>query len=188
MTFLSDRDIRRELMFGDLLIEPLREGSVQPASIDLHLGGEMVFHRDRSGYAYHNPLDTSQPLNGQEWIGLKADFGILMPGTFYLGTTVERVRIPANMVGRLEGKSSLGRLGITVHATAGYIDPGFDGQITLEITNHLGSPVRLYPGMAISQLSLAYLNTAAEHPYAGKYQGQTGPQLSQIHKNFTEAK
>ena len=185
MTFLSDRDIRRELGNGDLLIEPLREGSIQPASIDLHLGDEACFMMHVDG-----AIDTKAPLS-TPWPRLYChpEKGMVIHGGyFYLGTTVERVRIPENMVGRLEGKSSLGRLGITVHATAGYIDPGFDGQITLEITNHLGSPVRLYPGMAISQLSLAYLNTAAEHPYAGKYQGQTGPQLSQIHKNFTEAK
>ena len=188
MTFLSDYDIRRELGNGDLLIEPLREGSIQPASIDLHLAPEVKWH-----WANYD-IDVKKPLDPTFWLDVKylgepEEVGLLvMPGKFYLAATVEKVRIPANMVARVEGKSSLARLGIIVHHTAGWVDPGFHSDITLEITNHLGSPVRLYPGMAISQLSLAYLNSPAEHPYAGKYQGQTGPQLSQIHKNFTEAK
>jgi len=116
---------------------------------------------------------------------------ILHPGEFVLAVTLERVEIPAHLVGRLDGKSSLGRLGLIVHSTAGFVDPGFKGRLTLELTNLANLPIQLYPGMPVSQISFSYLSTPAEKPYGArgtksKYQGQEGPEASRYYLNFVQ--
>ena len=182
---LSDRDLQTRLFRGDLVIEPLDEPEVQiqPASIDLRLGrtflvpGESVApidsHDGRGGDYRERVLSGHEPL-------------VLYPGDFVLGSTMERVRVPPDLVGRVEGRSSLGRLAIVVHATAGFVDPGFEGQITLELSNLGRAPVALHPGMRICQFVLHVLSSAAERPYGSergsKYQGQIGPTPSRIQR------
>ena len=178
---LSNQDIRAELELGNLRIEPLAEGAIQPASVDLRLGDRFLRH-------FGGPIDVKEAGTYGKWIPLQHDTLCVKPGFFFLASTIERVRIPDYLVGRVEGKSSLGRLGITVHATAGYIDAGFEGQITLEIHNQLDVAVTLHAGMPVSQLSLMRLSSPAHPAYAGKYQQQDGPRVSEYWRNFKEAK
>jgi dCTP deaminase len=183
---LSDTDIEARLKQGDLLIEPLVDPDlqIQPASVDLRLGGDfIVFRSGRTPCIYiDHPGDAetyTQDLHIPE-----GEHFILHPGEFALGTTLETVRIPPDLVGRLEGRSSLGRLAVIVHATAGFIDPGFHGKITLELTNLGKVPVGLKPGMRCSQIVFHELKTPAARPYGqergSKYQGQDGPIASRI--------
>lgn len=185
---LSDRDILERLRKGDLVVDPLDEPDVQvqPASIDLRLGREFLTFRTP-----HIPyLDPAvAPLGYTEKVTIDPDgVFILHPGEFVLGSTYERVRVPADLVARVEGRSSLGRLAVVVHATAGFIDPGFEGRVTLELSNLGRVAVALRPMMRISQIVLHEMRTPAERPYGhpgrgSKYQGQPGPVASRIHED-----
>ncbi len=184
---LSDRDIRKALDSGRLKIEPLGENAIQPASVDLRLANSFwAFPID------DEPLDMFKPLvEGVDRETIIADEFILEPNTFVLASTAERVTMPDNLVARIEGKSSLGRLGLFVHITAGFIDPGFSGNITLELLNVSGRPLRLIAGMKIAQLSLQELSSPAERPYGhpdlgSKYQGQTVATPSLYHLNKSQ--
>ena len=180
---LSDRTIREELAAGRLLIEPFDETLLQPSSVDLRVAGEFrVFHNNRR--AYIDVREANDDLT--EIVAIPdGEAFILHPGEFVLGSTQERVALPDDLVARLEGKSSLGRLGLLIHSTAGYIDPGFDGTITLELSNVARLPISIYPGMAIGQISYLQMTTPVDRPYRGKYQGQRGPTASAVHLEFS---
>jgi dCTP deaminase len=183
---LSDADILRRLEAGDLVIEPLDDIDlqVQPASVDLRLGREFLeFQRTNIPCIHPNSEDEVDDYVSETVVAEDDEF-ILHPGDFVLGTTKERVEIPADLIAHVEGRSSLGRLAIVVHATAGLCDPGYRGQITLELSNLGAAPVSLAPGMRISQLTFTELKTPADRPYGAdrgsKYQEQEGPQASKI--------
>jgi dCTP deaminase len=179
---LSDRSIREQLAAGRLVIDPWDEAMLQPSSVDVRVDADFrVFHNNRRAH-----IDVKQPnddLTEIVSIGAGEAF-ILHPGEFVLGSTLERVALPDDLVARLEGKSSLGRLGLLIHSTAGYVDPGFDGMITLELSNVARLPISIYPGMPIGQISFQRLTTPVDRPYRGKYQGQRGPTASSYHRNF----
>lgn len=182
---LSDRDIKKALKSGRITIEPLFPDAIQPASVDLHLGKVfLVFDTGR-----FTEIDVKKPvaaLMRRVEITDNEPF-ILHPNQFALGVTVERTGFSGDIVGRLEGKSSLGRIGIIIHATAGYIDPGNTLHPTLELSNLSPLPVKLYYNMPIAQMSYHALSSDAEVPYGAKhhkYYGDTEPQASKIHKNF----
>lgn len=183
---LSDRDIRARLADGDLVIEPLAdpELQIQPASVDVRLGGEFLEFRRTNIPSIHPGSETEIEDYVDETVIEADEEFILHPGDFVLGTTKERVEIPDDLVGQVEGRSSLGRLAVVVHATAGFLDPGFCGSITLELSNLGTAPVALSPGMRISQLVFTELTSPAETPYGAergsKYQGQGGPAASKI--------
>ena len=173
---LSDGTIRRLVEEGRIVIDPWDDALVQPASVDLRLGDSFrVFHNHRV-----TAIDLREPprnLTEEVRIEDGVPFAI-HPGEFVLGRTLERVAIPEDVVARIEGKSSIGRLGLIVHATAGFVDPGFNGSLTLEITNLTRVPIKLYEGLPIAQLSFMALDVPAEHPYGSPelgshYQGQT---------------
>ena len=183
---LSDADILDRLADGDLVVEPLGDvdQQVQPASVDLRLG-ERFLEFQRTNIPCIHPTEADEV--GEYVTETTVDEGdefILHPGDFVLGTTHERVEIPADLIAHVEGRSSLGRLAVVVHATAGLCDPGYRGQITLELSNLGTAPVALTPGMRISQLTFTELKTEAERPYGSergsKYQDQDGPQASRI--------
>ena len=183
---LSDRDIRARLSRGDLQIGPLSNErlQIQPASVDLRLGREfLVYHAARVSCL--DPREPSGIAEAMDRVLVEADRAfILHPGEFALGTTEERVRMPADLVGMVDGRSSVGRLAVVVHATAGLIDPGFEGQITLELSNIGSIPVKLYPGMRVAQIVLHQMTSAADQPYGvargSNYINQSGPQPSRI--------
>ncbi|MGO9558674.1 MAG: dCTP deaminase [Acidimicrobiales bacterium] len=184
---LSDRTIREEIASGRIGIEPLGEGCIQPSSVDLHVDRYFRVFRNHS----QRVIDVKE--NQEELTELVEAIGdeplILHPGEFVLGSTVERVRLPDDLVGRLEGKSSLGRLGLLIHSTAGFVDAGWDGFLTLELSNVANLPITVYPGMKIGQISFLRMTTAAETPYGAaalgsKYQGQRGPTPSRYFENF----
>jgi dCTP deaminase len=184
---LSDRSIAEALASGRLVIEPIAEEALQPASVDIRLDRQFrVFRNHRDSF-----IDVRAPVEGLTELETIEDDQpfVLHPGEFVLGSTLERVALPADLVARVEGKSSLGRLGLLVHATAGYVDPGWDGHLTMELSNVANLPIRLYYGMKIGQLSFLELTTAAEHPYGSaelhsKYQGQTGPTASRGYTDY----
>lgn len=184
---LSDRDIRRRLAEGDLRIEPLDdpELQIQPASIDMRLGREFLeFERSNIPCIHPDSEEETDEYTRRRVVESGDDY-VLHPGDFVLGTTYETVEIPDDLVARVEGRSSLGRLAVVVHATAGFVDPGYRGQITLELSNLGTAPVALRPEeMRISQLVLTELSSAAELPYGeergSKYQDQDGPTASRI--------
>jgi dCTP deaminase len=184
---LSDVDIRRELAAGRIGIDPFDFACVQPSSVDLHVDAQFrVFANSRYPY-----IDVRKPMPDlTELVEVAGDEPfILHPGEFVLGSTLERVRIPDDLVARLEGKSSLGRLGLLIHSTAGYVDPGWDGYLTLELSNVANLPITIYPGMKIGQISFFRLTTPAEMPYGSegtrsKYQGQRGPTASRFFEEF----
>lgn len=179
---LSDRTIREQLAAGRLVIEPFDDRLVQPSSVDVRVSGQFrVFHNNRLPY-----IDVRKPAEDlTEMVEVAADEPfILHPGEFVLGSTVERIAIPDDLVARLEGKSSLGRLGLLIHSTAGYIDPGWDGTITLELSNVSRLPISIYPGMPIGQISFLQMTTPVDAPYRGKYRGQAGPTASAYHREF----
>lgn len=186
---LSDRSIRREIDAGNILIDPLGKGAIQPASVDLRLGNLFrVFRNSRIPF-----IDVKQEYPDlTELVTISGDDPfVLHPGEFALATTFERVRLPDTIVGRLEGKSSLGRLGLLIHSTAGYVDPGWDGHLTLELSNVANLPIALYHEMKVSQISFLELSEPAEFPYGSKetgskYQGQVGPTPSRYYLNFRE--
>jgi dCTP deaminase len=182
---LSDRDIREHLADGRILIDPFDPACVQPSSVDLHVGNQFrVFANNR--YPYIDVRKEQPDLT--ELVDMAPDEPfILHPGEFVLGQTVEWVEIPDDLVARLEGKSSLGRLGLLIHSTAGYVDPGWRGTLTLELSNVANLPITLYPGMKIGQISFFRLSTPAETPYGSagnKYQGQRGPTPSRFFEDF----
>jgi dCTP deaminase len=184
---LSDRTIREEIDAGRIVIDPFDPACVQPSSVDLHVDAEFrVFANSR--YPYIDVKQEQPDLT--ELVETKPDEPfILHPGEFVLGSTLERVALPDDLVARLEGKSSLGRLGLLIHSTAGYVDPGWNGYLTLELSNVANLPITLYPGMRIGQISFFQLTTAADVPYGGsgsKYQGQRGPTASRFFEDFRD--
>lgn len=186
---LSDRTIRREIEAGNILIDPLGEGAIQPASVDLRLGDQFRVFRN-SAVPFIDVKLEYPDLTDLVTIEGDRPF-ILHPGEFALAVTHERVRLPDDIVGRLEGKSSLGRLGLLIHSTAGYVDPGWDGALTLELSNVANVPITLYHTMKVSQISFLRLSEPAENPYGSgalqsKYQHQTGPTPSRYFLNFRD--
>ncbi|EMA33147.1 dCTP deaminase [Haloarcula sp. NS06] len=183
---LSDADILRRLEQGDLVVEPLDDPDIQiqPASVDLRLGHEFLEFQHANIPCIHPNSEDEVADYVEETVIEEGGEFILHPGDFVLGTTHERVAIPDDLIAHVEGRSSLGRLAIVVHATAGLCDPGYEGQITLELSNLGTAPVALTPGMRISQLTFTELKTPADRPYGAergsKYQGQSGPQASKI--------
>ncbi len=184
---LSDGDIRAELASGRVAVEPFSEAMIQPSSIDVRLDRWFrVFENHK--YSVIDPRMEQPELT--RLLEPEGDEGfILHPGEFVLGSTYELVSLPDDIAGRLEGKSSLGRLGLLTHSTAGFIDPGFSGHVTLELSNVANLPIVLYPGMKIGQLCLFRLSSPAEHPYGSekygsRYQGQRGPTPSKSYANF----
>lgn len=184
---LSDRSIREQLEAGRIVIDPLGENAVQPSSVDVRLDDAFrVFANHRHPY-----IDVRQEIPDLTELvkATEAEPFILHPGEFVLGSTYERVALPDDLVARLEGKSSLGRLGLLIHSTAGFVDAGWDGWLTLELSNVSTLPIALYPGMKIGQVAFFQLTTPAEHPYGSrevgsKYQGQRGPTPSRYFMNF----
>ena len=184
---LSDVDIRQALQQGEIALEPFDLAQIQPASVDIRIGPEFLTFTNHR-YDSIDPRECQDDLMELVDMGPEAPF-ILHPGEFVLGSTIERVTLGAAHVARLEGKSSLGRLGLLCHATAGWIDPGFRGRVTLELSNVANLPIRIYPGMFIGQLSFARLSSPAERPYGtpgcgSKYQGQEGPTASRMWTGF----
>ena len=188
---LSDRDIRSEIQSGRVAVEPFDEAMIQPSSVDVRLDKFFrVFENHK--YSVIDPSIEQAELT-REFIAEDDEAFILHPGEFVLASTYEIITLPDDIAGRLEGKSSLGRLGLLTHSTAGFIDPGFSGHITLELSNVANLPVKLYPGMKIGQLCLIKLSSPAEHPYgsaiyASRYQGQRGPTPSRSFINFHKSK
>jgi len=186
---LSDRDIKAYIKEGKLIIAPMDDPKrqIQPSSIDLRLGNTFL-HFKVEGRAFIDPTkDSLQDLMGTIEVEDGKPF-FLRPGEFVLGTTIETIKLPEDLVARVDGRSSLGRLGVIVHATAGYVDPGFCGQITLELSNINHVPIALYPGMRICQISFYTLTSPAETPYykkeGSKYQNQKGPTASKLDIDF----
>ncbi|AXG06155.1 dCTP deaminase [Haloplanus rubicundus] len=183
---LSDTDILARLREGDLVIDPLDDvdQQVQPASVDLRLGSEFLEFQRTNISCIHPTREEEVGEYISETVVDEGDEFILHPGDFVLGTTKERVEMPADLVANVEGRSSLGRLAVVVHATAGFVDPGYRGQVTLELSNLGTAPVALTPGMRVSQLVFTELTSPAERPYGSergsKYQDQHGPQASRI--------
>ena len=184
---LSDRDIRAEIDSGRVGLDPYDAGLVQPSSVDVRLDRYFrVFENHR--YPHIDPA-IEQPDLTREVVPEADEPFILHPGEFALASTYEVVTLPDDIAGRLEGKSSLGRLGLLTHSTAGFIDPGFSGHVTLELSNVATLPIKLWPGMKIGQLCLFRLSSPAEHPYGSavygsRYQGQRGPTPSKSYLNF----
>src|SRR3990170_5590544 len=185
---LSDVSIRAAIELGRIEIDPFDPAMVQPSSIDVRVDRYFrVFENHR--YAFIDPKQPQDDLTKEVPTEMDHPF-MLHPGEFVLGSTLESVRLGNDIVARLEGKSSLGRLGLLIHSTAGFVDPGFEGYLTLELSNVATLPIAIYPGMKIGQLSFYELSTAAEHPYGSrgahsKYQGQRGPTPSRIHEEFS---
>lgn len=185
---LSDKTIKEEIKNGDLVIDPFKEENIQPSSYDVTLAPKFRIFKN-----LHEPVVDVKSNNIEELTDIteaSKEKGIIVhPGEFILGATEEFIEIPDNLVSRLEGRSSLGRLGLVVHSTAGYIDPGFKGTVTLEISNDSRMPIRLYPGLRVGQLVFSKMTTSAEYPYGheklnSKYQGQRDPTASKITKDF----
>ena len=188
---LSDRTIKEELAKGRITIEPLGDGCIQPASVDIHLDRQiLVFRNSRRPY-----IDVREDMSDlTEMIEIEDGTPFMLhPGEFVLASTREYIELPDDLVARLEGKSSLGRLGLLIHSTAGYVDPGWRGHLTLELSNVANLPVTLYYGMKIGQLSYLRLSTAADNTYGSealgsKYQGQTAPTPSRVYKDYGDSR
>lgn len=185
---LSDHSIKESIAQGRIVMTPYDETLVQPASVDVRLDGRFRVFRNYK-YSCIDPKAVQQDLT--ELIEVGEEPFIIHPGEFILGNTVERIKLGNDLVGRVEGKSSLGRLGLIIHATAGYIDPGFEGNITLELSNVANLPIRLYPGMKVGQISFFAMSTPADRPYGhpdlgSKYKGQSAPTASRMHLNFSD--
>jgi dCTP deaminase len=186
---LADRTIRRLLDERRIQIDPYDPALLQPSSVDVRVDRLFrVFHNARYPF-----IDVKQPQEDlTELVEIdEGDRFILHPGEFALASTLERIRLPDDLVARLEGKSSLGRLGLLIHSTAGFIDPGWDGHVTLELSNVANLPITIYPEMKIGQLSFVQLSEPAETPYGAgelgsKYQGQQGPTPSRYWQNFSK--
>ena len=184
---LSDRTIKEQMVAGRIRIEPCDPDDIQPSSVDLHLGSSFQVFRN-SRYPYIDPAREQAGMMELVTATAEEPF-VLHPGEFVLGTTIERVVLADDLVARLEGKSSLGRLGLLIHSTAGYVDPGWDGRLTLELSNVANLPIVLMPGMPIGQISFFQMTTPVERPYGtpglgSKYQGQTDVTSSKMFQNF----
>ena len=184
---LSDRDLRKAIGDGNIVIEPFDDSCIQPSSVDVRLDRLFRVFRNHTAGIIDVKVDLTDLT---ELIEIPAD-GVFMlhPGEFVLGSTEERIALPDDIVARIEGKSSLGRLGLLIHSTAGFVDPGWDGHVTLELANVASLPITLYPGMKIGQLSFMQMTTPADQPYGkgaigSKYQGQRGPTPSRYYQNF----
>jgi dCTP deaminase len=186
---LSDVSIRAAIEVGRIVIDPFDPTMVQPSSVDVRVDRYFrVFENHR--YPYIDPKQPQPDLTTEVVTDMDVPF-VLHPGQFVLGSTLEVVGLGDDIVARLEGKSSLGRLGLLIHSTAGFVDPGFEGHLTLELSNVANLPIAIYPAMKIGQLSFYDLSTPAENPYGSrttgsKYQGQRGPTPSRIHEDFEE--
>ena len=184
---LSDRSIRSEIEAGRIVFDPYDESLVQPSSVDVRVDRKFrVFHNARYPY-----IDVRKPMDDlTELIEVTDDEPfVLHPGEFVLGQTLEWTELPNDLVARLEGKSSLGRLGLLIHSTAGYVDPGWKGNLTLELSNVANLPIALYFGMKIGQISFFKMSSAVDRPYGSpelgsKYQGQSEPTASAFHRDF----
>ena len=184
---LSDRSLREQIHAGRIVIEPYDPDLVQPSSIDVRISNLFrVFRNHTAGV-----IDVKRDMTGlTELVEITDDDPFMLhPGEFVLGSTLERVGVPDDLVGRVEGKSSLGRLGLLIHSTAGFIDAGFDGHVTLELANVASLPITLYAGMKIGQVSFMQMTTPADNPYGrgakgSKYHGQRGPTPSRYFENF----
>ena len=184
---LSDRTIERLLGEGRIEIDPYDPGLLQPSSVDVRVDRYFRVFRN-SRYPFIDVRKAQEDLTELVTVPGDEPF-ILHPGEFVLGSTLERIVLPDDLVARLEGKSSLGRLGLLIHSTAGFIDPGWDGHVTLELSNVANLPITIYHGMKIGQISFMQLSEAADHPYGSgdlgsKYQGQMGPTPSRYWQNF----
>jgi dCTP deaminase len=184
---LSDRSIREAMDAGRIIVDPFDEACLQPSSIDVKVSNLFRVFRNHTAAV----LDVKQDLTGlTELVEVpEGEAFMLHPGEFALGSTLERVAVPNDLVARVEGKSSLGRLGLVIHSTAGFIDAGFDGHVTLELANLANLPITLYPNMKIGQISFIKMTSPAENPYGSgakgsKYQGQRGPTPSRYFENF----
>jgi len=187
MSVLSDRTIKEQIASGRILIDPLDEGAIQPASVDLRLDDSFRIFRvtTRPYVDVREPVDDLTEL---VTIGHDEPF-VLQPAAFCLATTLETITLPDDIVARVDGRSSLGRLGLLVHATAGYVDPGWTGKLTLELSNQSQMPIALYYGMRIAQISFLSLSSTVDRPYGtpglgSKYQGQAGPTPSRIFEDL----
>ncbi len=184
---MSDRDIRASIEAGQIGLEPLDMSLLQPSSFDVRI--DRFFRLfDNHKYAYIDPSEPQEELTRLVEVAPDEPF-VLHPGEFVLGSTYEFVKLPDNVAARLEGKSSLGRLGLVTHSTAGFVDPGFNGHVTLELSNMATLPIKLWPGMKIGQLCFFQLSSPSETPYGSekylnRYQGQRGPTASRSYMNF----
>ena len=184
---LSDNTIRSEIDGGRIVIDPYDPDLIQPSSVDVRVDNRFrVFQNSRYPY-----IDVRQPMEDlTELVEVEGDEPfILHPGEFVLGQTLERVTLPNDLVARLEGKSSLGRLGLLIHSTAGFVDSGFSGNLTLELSNVANLPITIYHGMPIGQLSFMRMDAPVDRPYGSeetgsKYQGQAEPTPSRFYLNF----
>ena len=191
MAVLSDRSIKEELDAGRIVVEPLGEGCIQPASVDVHLDRLLlVFRNSRRPF-----IDIREDMSDlTDIVEIEKDEAFMLhPGEFVLGSTLEHIELPEDLVARLEGKSSLGRLGLLIHSTAGYVDPGWKGHLTLELSNVNNLPVTLHYGMRIGQISFLRLTTAAENLYGSevlgsKYQGQASPTASKVYEDYRDGR
>jgi dCTP deaminase len=187
---LSDRSLREALAAGRIVVDPLDESCIQPSSIDVKVSNLFrVFRNHTAGI-----IDVKEDLEDLTELITIPEEGVFMlhPGEFVLGSTLERIACPIDLVARVEGKSSLGRLGLLIHSTAGFIDAGFDGHITLELANVASLPITIYPAMKIGQVSFLEMTTPADNPYGSgakgsKYQGQRGPTPSRYFENFRQS-
>ena len=184
---LSDHTIKEEIAKGRIIVDPLGEGCIQPASVDVHLDSQLLVFRN-SRRAFINVREEQSDLT--EMVEIEGDTPFMLhPGEFVLGSTLENIELPGDLVARLEGKSSLGRIGLLIHSTAGYVDPGWKGHLTRELSNVANLPVTLYYGMKIGQISYVRLTHPADNLYGSsalgsKYQGQTKPTASRIFRDF----
>ena len=189
LVILSDRSIREALAAGRIILDPLDEQCIQPSSVDMKVSNLFRVFRNHTA----SVIDVKQNLEDlTELITIPMDgVFVLHPGEFVLGSTLERLALPDDLVGRVEGKNSLGRLGLLIHSTAGFVDAGWDGHITLELSNVASLPITIYPGMKIGQVSFMQMTTPADRPYGkgasgSKYQGQRGPTPSRYFENFNQ--
>ena len=185
---LSDRTIKEEIKKGNIVVEPYSPRDVQPASVDLHLDNKILVFNNSSA-PYIDLMKELPNLTTEVIVPDDAPF-ILHPGEFVLGSTLEKISLANNIVARIEGKSSLGRLGLLIHSTAGFIDPGWNGNLTLELANVSRLPITLYFGMRIGQISFSYLTTEVDRTYGSKelgsrYQNQESPLASKAYKDFS---
>lgn len=186
---LSDRTLREQIEAGRICIDPLGPNAIQPSSIDVRIDNMFRIFRNHD----RRVIDVKEDLSDLTEI-VEVDNGeafVLHPGEFVLASTLEAISLPDDLVARIEGKSSLARLGLLIHSTAGFIDPGFSGHITLELANVATLPITLYPGMKIGQISFQHMTTPADVPYGSsaigsKYQGQRGPTPSRYFENFRD--
>ena len=185
---LSDRDIRAQVEAGRVVLQPFEPELVQPSSVDVRLDRYFRLF-DNHKYPVIDPSADQPELTRLIEVDPNEPF-VLHPGEFVLGSTYEQVTLPDDVAARLEGKSSLGRLGLVTHSTAGFVDPGFSGHVTLELSNVATLPIQLWPGMRVGQLCFFQLSSPVEHPYGSSvygshYQGQRGPTASRSWRNFS---